>query len=196
LCLHEDHAVGIAHGYAKATGEPMACVLHSNVGLLHGMMGLYNAWCDRAPIFVLGATGPVDASQRRPWIDWIHTSADQGGLVRDFIKWDDQPSSPDALVEAMARANILSRSEPKAPTLIRIGLIALTLSAKFARHTAHLRLVVKPPSTSPSQAASCSSAIRENSFSAHFAIAPATSSCLCRKRLLVTMRLMQSTILI
>ncbi|MDB5508130.1 MAG: acetolactate synthase, partial [Hyphomicrobiales bacterium] len=108
LCLHEDHAVGIAHGYAKATGEPMACVLHSNVGLMHGMMALYNAWCDRAPMFVLGATGPVDASQRRPWIDWIHTSADQGGLIRDFIKWDDQPSSADALVEAMARANIIT----------------------------------------------------------------------------------------
>ena len=59
LCLHEDHSVAIAHGYAKATGEPMACVLHSNVGLLHGMMGLFNAWCDRAPMLVLGATGPV-----------------------------------------------------------------------------------------------------------------------------------------
>lgn len=118
LCLHEDHAVGIAHGYAKATGEPMACVLHSNVGLLHGMMGLYNAWCDRAPMFVLGATGPVDASQRRPWIDWIHTSADQGGMIRDFVKWDNQPSSAEALVEAMARANIMTRSEPKAPVYI------------------------------------------------------------------------------
>ena len=80
LCLHEDHSVAIAHGYAKATGEPMACVLHSNVGLLHGMMSLFNAWCDRAPMFVLGATGPVDAEKRRPWIDWIHTSRDQGGL--------------------------------------------------------------------------------------------------------------------
>ncbi len=118
LCLHEDHAVGVAHGYAKATGEPMACVLHSNVGLLHGMMGLYNAWCDRAPMFVLGATGPVDATQRRPWIDWIHTSADQGGLVRDFVKWDDQPSSAQALVEAMARANIITRTEPKAPVYV------------------------------------------------------------------------------
>jgi thiamine pyrophosphate-dependent acetolactate synthase large subunit-like protein len=118
LCLHEDHAVGIAHGYAKATGEPMACVLHSNVGLLHGSMALYNAWCDRAPMFVLGATGPVDASLRRPWIDWIHTSADQAGIIRDFIKWDNQPSSADALVEAMARANIMTRSEPKAPVYI------------------------------------------------------------------------------
>src|SRR5438093_1273230 len=53
LCLHEDHSVAIAHGYAKATGEPMACVLHSNVGLLHGMMGLFNAWCDRVPMIVL-----------------------------------------------------------------------------------------------------------------------------------------------
>ena len=99
LCLHEDHSVAIAHGYSKAAGEPMACVLHSNVGLLHGMMSLFNAWCDRAPIFVLGATGPVAAEKRRPWIDWIHTSRDQGAYIRSIIKWDDQPTSPDALVE-------------------------------------------------------------------------------------------------
>src|SRR5881398_2805691 len=114
LCLHEDHSVAIAHGYAKATGEPMACVLHSNVGLLHGMMGLYNAWCDRVPMIVLGATGPLDSEKRRPWIDWIHTSRDQGGYVRSMVKWDDQPTSPDALVESMARANLLTRTAPTA----------------------------------------------------------------------------------
>ena len=118
VCLHEDHSVAIAHGYAKATGEPMACVLHSNVGLLHGMMGLFNAWCDRVPMIVLGATGPVAAEKRRPWIDWIHTSRDQGAYIRSIIKWDDQPTSPDALVEAMARANLLTRSAPTAPVYI------------------------------------------------------------------------------
>lgn len=118
LCLHEDHSVSIAHGYAKATGEPMACVLHSNVGLLHGMMSLYNAWCDRVPMFVLGATGPVAAEQRRPWIDWIHTSRDQGSYIRSIIKWDDQPTSAEALVESMARANMLTRSAPTAPVYI------------------------------------------------------------------------------
>ena len=118
LCMHEDHSVSIAHGYAKATGEPMACVLHSNVGLLHGMMGLFNAWCDRAPMFVLGATGPVAAEKRRPWIDWIHTSRDQGAYIRSIIKWDDQPTSPDALVESMMRANMLTRSAPTAPVYI------------------------------------------------------------------------------
>ena len=66
VCLHEDHSVAIAHGYAKATGEPMACVLHANIGLLHGMMALYNAWCDRVPMFVLGATGPMDSVATAP----------------------------------------------------------------------------------------------------------------------------------
>ena len=118
LCLHEDHSVAIAHGYAKATGEPMACVLHSNVGLLHGMMSLFNAWCDRAPMLVLGATGPLDAEQRRPWIDWIHTSRDQGGYIRSMVKWDDLPSSPQALVESMCRANLATRSAPTAPVYV------------------------------------------------------------------------------
>jgi thiamine pyrophosphate-dependent acetolactate synthase large subunit-like protein len=118
LCLHEDHAVSIAHGYAKATGEPMACFLHSNVGLMHGMMSLYNAWCDRVPMLVLGATGPLDSAKRRPWIDWIHTTRDQGGLIRSFIKYDDLPASPEALVEAMCRANIATRTAPCAPIYI------------------------------------------------------------------------------
>ena len=118
LCLHEDHAIGIAHGYAKATGKPMAAIVHSNVGLMHGMMGIYNAFCDRMPVFIRGATGPVDAHQRRPWIDWIHTSADQGGMVRDIVKFDNQPSSPEAIIDAMLRANIMMRTEPCGPTYI------------------------------------------------------------------------------
>ena len=78
LCLHEEAAVAIAHGYAKVTGKAMAAAVHSNVGLFHATMAIFNAWCDRMPILILGATGPVDAMKRRPWIDWIHTAADQG----------------------------------------------------------------------------------------------------------------------
>ena len=91
VCLHEEHAVALAHGYAKVARAPMAVALHSNVGLMHATMALYNAFCDRVPMVVLGATGPLDAAQRRPWIDWIHTAADQGALIRDYVKWDDQP---------------------------------------------------------------------------------------------------------
>jgi thiamine pyrophosphate-dependent acetolactate synthase large subunit-like protein len=93
VALHEEHTVAIAHGYAKVAGRPLAAFVHSNVGLMHASMAIYNAWADRVPVIVLGATGPVDAARRRPWIDWLHTAQDQGALVRSFIKWDAQPSS-------------------------------------------------------------------------------------------------------
>lgn len=118
LCLHEEHAVSIAHGWAKVTGEPMAVILHSNVGLMHASMAIYNAWCDRVPMFILGATGPLDAARRRPWIDWIHTARDQGALVRGFVKWDDQPISLSATLNAMLRANAITRTAPMAPTYV------------------------------------------------------------------------------
>ncbi|NNF24906.1 MAG: thiamine pyrophosphate-binding protein [Rhodobacteraceae bacterium] len=120
LCLHEEHAVAIAHGYAKVTGQAMAVALHSNVGLLHGSMAIFNAWGDRAPMLILGATGPVDTSQRRPWIDWLHTTQDQGALIRHFTKWDDQPGSPQAAVEAMARGWKLTNSAPAAPVYVNL----------------------------------------------------------------------------
>jgi len=118
LCLHEDHPIAIAHGYAKVTGEPMAAVVHSNVGLMHGLMSVFNAWCDRMPVYLLGATGPVDAQKRRPWIDWIHTSKDQGALLRNFTKWDDEPRSPQALVEALLRGAVMARTPPQGPIYI------------------------------------------------------------------------------
>ena len=120
LCLHEEHAVALAHGWAKVTGRPMAAALHSNVGLMHGAMAIYNAWCDRVPMLVIGATGPVDAAKRRPWIDWIHTARDQGALVRHYTKWDDQPASPAAAVEALLRANLLATTEPCGPTYVNL----------------------------------------------------------------------------
>lgn len=118
LCLHEEHAVAIAHGYAKVTGSPLAVALHSNVGLMHASMAIYNAWCDRVPMLILGANGPVDAAKRRPWIDWIHTSQDTGALVRPFVKWDNQPLSVDAAYEAMLRAFQITRTQPCAPVYV------------------------------------------------------------------------------
>ncbi|WP_288823812.1 thiamine pyrophosphate-dependent enzyme [uncultured Paraburkholderia sp.] len=118
VCLHEEHAVAIAHGYAKVKGSPLAVALHSNVGLMHASMAIYNAWCDRVPMLVLGAHGPVDAAKRRPWIDWIHTSQDTAALVRPFVKWDTQPMSVDAAYEAILRAFQITRTQPYAPVYV------------------------------------------------------------------------------
>jgi thiamine pyrophosphate-dependent acetolactate synthase large subunit-like protein len=118
LCLHEEHAVAIAHGWAKVRETPMAAIVHSNVGLMHATMAVFNAWCDRVPLLLIGATGPVDAAKRRPWIDWIHTAADQGALVRNYTKWDNQPASVEAAVEALLRANVIARTAPQGPTYV------------------------------------------------------------------------------
>ena len=118
LCLHEEHAVAIAHGYAKVTGKPMGAIVHSNVGLMHATMAVFNAWCDRVPVVLLGATGPVAADKRRPWIDWIHTAADQGALVRNYTKWDDQPASVGAVPESVLRAHKIATTAPCGPVYV------------------------------------------------------------------------------
>src|ERR1700710_517012 len=120
LCLHEEAAVAIAHGYAKVTGKAMAAAVHSNVGLFHATMAIFNAWCDRMPIIILGATGPVDAAKRRPWIDWIHTARDQGALIRSYTKWDAQPASPGAAREALMRASFLAHATPMGPVYVNL----------------------------------------------------------------------------
>ena len=118
VVLHEEHAVAIAHGYAKVTGKPLIAILHSNVGLMHGSMAIFDAWVDRVPVIVLGATGPVDAAKRRPWIDWIHTAQDQAALVRNFIKWDAQPASVASAQEALLRARQIATTAPQGPVYV------------------------------------------------------------------------------
>ena len=115
LCPHENIAIQMAHGYAKATGEPLPVILHNVVGLLHACMAVYYAYIDRAPIFIMGATGPMDAAVRRPRTDWIHTASVQGNAIRDYTKWDDQPHTIDAVPESFARAYSVMMTEPQGP---------------------------------------------------------------------------------
>src|SRR5437773_3467571 len=118
LCNHEEIAVALAHGYARAKGKPMAAAVHNVVGLQHASMAIYNAWADRLPVIVLGGTGPMDSANRRPWIDWIHTANVQGNLVRDFTKWDDQPASVAAIPESILRAYRTAVTEPAGPVYV------------------------------------------------------------------------------
>ncbi|HZM45852.1 MAG TPA: thiamine pyrophosphate-binding protein [Burkholderiales bacterium] len=115
LCQHEETAVQIAHGYAKASGKPMVAILHNLVGLLHANLAIYYAYVDRVPIFIVGATGPMDETRRRPRIDWTHTALVQGSAVRDYTKWDYQPTVVDGVPESFARAYGVMMSQPQGP---------------------------------------------------------------------------------
>ena len=115
---HEEIAVAIAHGYFKAKGRPMAVLLHDLVGLQHASMAIYNAWCDRVPILILGATGPMGTEKRRPWIDWIHTAETPNTQVRDYVKWDGFPRSAESVPESIVRAYTQMMQEPQAPVYV------------------------------------------------------------------------------
>jgi benzoylformate decarboxylase/acetolactate synthase-1/2/3 large subunit len=117
---HEKIAVGIAHGYAKAVGEPMGVVTHDLVGLLQASMGVFYAYVDRVPMLVLGGAGPMDQAKRRPWIDWVHTANVQNSSVRDFTKWDDHPYSVEAIPESFARAWRVARMQPQGPVYVAL----------------------------------------------------------------------------
>jgi acetolactate synthase-1/2/3 large subunit len=115
LCQHEEIAVQIAHGFAKASGRPGSVILHNLVGLLHATMAIYYAYIDRAPIFIIGATGPMHEGRRRPHIDWTHSALVQGNAIRDFVKWDYQPTSIEGVPESFARAYSVMTTEPQGP---------------------------------------------------------------------------------
>jgi benzoylformate decarboxylase/acetolactate synthase-1/2/3 large subunit len=120
VALHEEVAVGIAHGYAKSAGRPMAVFIHNLVGLQHASMAIFNAWADNVPILVIGGSGPRDTAQRRPWLDWIHSGLPQGTLVRDFVKWDDEPASLEAIPDSLARALRIAQTAPAGPVYVSI----------------------------------------------------------------------------
>lgn len=117
-CMHEEISVAIAHGYARACGQPMVAILHDVVGLQHASMAIYNAWCDRIPVILIGGTGPMSYTRRRPGSDWVHTALVQGNLVRDFVKWDDQPADLESTPESFARAYQAAMTRPQGPVYV------------------------------------------------------------------------------
>jgi thiamine pyrophosphate-dependent acetolactate synthase large subunit-like protein len=146
LALHEEIAVAMAHGYAKAGGGTMAVGVHDTVGLLHASMALFNAWADRASLVAFVGTGPLDAAHRRPWIDWVHTVTDQGAIVREFTVWNDQPTSPEALLQSVDRGWAAAHRSPFGPALI--GLDVDVQEAPVDRAEFGARLDGLPPSPS------------------------------------------------
>ena len=122
-CLHEESAAAMAHGYAKIAYKPMAIAVHGTVGLQHAAMGIYNAYCDRAPMVIL-AGNHMEATGRRPGAEWHHSALDCVKLVRDFIKWDDTPLSLEHYGDSMVRAYKVAVTPPMGPTAITIDNIA------------------------------------------------------------------------
>src|SRR6267142_4537963 len=116
-CCHEESSVGLAHGYSKIEGKPMGVLVHSNVGLQHASMAIFNAYCDRAPVYII-AGNSIDATMRRPGVEWDHSAQDVAAMVRDFVKWDDLPISLPHFAESAVRAYKIAMTTPSMPVLV------------------------------------------------------------------------------
>jgi acetolactate synthase I/II/III large subunit len=116
-CCHEESSIAMAHGYAKIEGKPLLVMAHGTVGLQHASMGIYNAYCDHAPVYIVVGNS-IDATERRPGVEWAHSVQDAGSLVRDFVKWDDLPISLEHFAESAVRAYKIAMTPPLMPVLL------------------------------------------------------------------------------
>src|SRR5262245_14121425 len=118
-CCHEESSVAMAHGYAKIEGKPMLAIVHGNIGLQHASMAIYNAYADRVPVFVVAGNWR-DAGTRNNGVNSYHSAQDMALIVRDSVKWDDEPGSLAAFAESMVRAYKIAMTPPMEPVLIVI----------------------------------------------------------------------------
>src|ERR1700687_3875416 len=118
-CTHEESGVAMCHGYFKATGKPIMTLVHGTVGLQHASMAIYNAWCDRVPVYLM-IGNILEADKRAPVAVWVHSGIDPSAMVLDFVKWDDQPASLQHFAESAVRAYKIAVTAPMAPVLLSL----------------------------------------------------------------------------
>src|SRR5688572_19504897 len=145
-CLHEESSVAMAHGYFKVEGKPMTVLAHGTVGIQHAAMAIYNAYCDRVPVYIL-AGNHLDATHRRPGVEWAHSVQDAVAMVRDFVKWDDTPVSLAHFAESAVRAYKIAMTPPMMPVAIVIdgGLQEDPIPAEVTSRLRVPRLTVATP---------------------------------------------------
>jgi thiamine pyrophosphate-dependent acetolactate synthase large subunit-like protein len=153
-CLHEETATHMAQGYAKAAGKPIGVMVHGTVGLQHASMALYNAWVDRVPLIMFAGNG-IDATTRRPGVETIHSAQDPAAMVREFVKWDDQPGSLQHFAESTVRAYKIAMTAPMEPVMICLD---MDLQEHGIAHPEKLRI---PKMTRVSQPQGDTAALRE-----------------------------------
>jgi len=147
-CMHEESAVGMAHGYFKIAGKPLMTLCHGTVGLQHASMAVYNAWCDRVPVIVVGGND-LDAAYRPPGVPTVHAAQDINAQVRDYTKWDDTPVSLQHFSQSFVRAYKIAMTPPYGP--VAIALDAGLQQEPMKEHGGKMPYIPRYVPTSPPQ---------------------------------------------
>jgi acetolactate synthase-1/2/3 large subunit len=166
---HENAAVGMAHGYYLVTGRPQAVMVHVNVGMANGLMGLLNAARDNVPIFFTSGRTPHTESgrvgSRDLPIHWGQEMYDQAGMLREYVKWDYELRYGEQVAAIVDRALAIAMTEPRGPIYLSLPREALAEPLKgFEPATTPGQVAPMPPAPAPAaidQAAAILAAARQ-----------------------------------
>jgi acetolactate synthase-1/2/3 large subunit len=139
---HENMGIAMAHGYAMVTGRPQAMMVHVGVGTANTINGLINASRTNIPILLTAGRTPITESgavpaARNNYIHWAQEHFDQGGMLREFVKWDYELRHPEQVETVLDRALAICKSEPQGPVYVTLPreVLAQGFSQRFSRDT-------------------------------------------------------------
>ncbi len=122
---HENMGVAMAHGYAMVTGRPQAMMVHVGVGTANTLNGIINASRQNVPILLTAGRTPITESGALPaarnnYIHWAQEHFDQGGMLREFVKWDYELRHAEQVETVIDRALAIAKSEPQGPVYVTL----------------------------------------------------------------------------
>jgi acetolactate synthase-1/2/3 large subunit len=122
---HENMGVAMAHGYTMITGKAQAMMVHVGVGTANSMNGLINASRQNLPILFTAGRTPITESGALPaarnnYIHWAQEHFDQGGMLREFMKWDYELRHAEQVETVVDRALAIAQSEPQGPVYVTL----------------------------------------------------------------------------
>jgi acetolactate synthase I/II/III large subunit len=131
--------VAMAHGYAMVTGRPQAMMVHVGVGTANALNGLINASRQNVPILFTAGRTPITESgaltaARNNYIHWAQEHFDQGGMLREFMKWDYELRHAEQVETVVDRALAIAKSEPQGPVYVTLPreILASSFSTPFS----------------------------------------------------------------
>jgi acetolactate synthase-1/2/3 large subunit len=119
---HENVAMAMASGYYLTSKNPVAVMVHVTVGTANAMCGLLNASRNNIPILLMAGKTPHtefgDKGSKDVSIHWGQDSFDQGGMLREYVKWDYEMRAGQPVSTSVRRALDIAMTEPRGPVYL------------------------------------------------------------------------------
>ena len=121
---HENVAMAMAEGYYRLSGKPAGVMVHVTVGTANTICGVMNASRDNVPVLVMAGRTPLtesgDIGSRNIGIHWGQENFDQGGMLREYVKWDYELREGQPVETIVGRALDIAMSEPCGPVYLTL----------------------------------------------------------------------------